>query len=298
MILEQFKKLITANCYNSNLVIAKCEGNGEFVFHQYLNAYAEGKGGLDIEYIDDISQINANVNLFYTRPTSVKVLCVDKLSEIIIPQDDYLWIKAKKIDKKLLNEFEEYIVEIPKLEPWQIKDYVMSICEELSEKDVDYFLSVYKDNIFRIDNELSKLTIFPEKSKAYKLLKDQLYTDVTNYNVFDLSNALLKHDKESIKNILLNIDNIDVDAFGLMKILSTNFKKVIDIQLNPKATAESLKMSSKQFWAIKKYSCGYYTREQLISIYTMLNDCDYYIKSGYIDSKFIVSYIITKIMTV
>ena len=80
-----------------------------------------------------------------------------------------------------------------------------------------------------------------------------------------------------VKNILLNIDNIDVDAFGLMKILSTNFKKVIDIQLNPKATAESLKMSSKQFWAIKKYSCGYYTREQLISIYTMLNDCDYHI---------------------
>ena len=83
MILEQFKKLITANCYNSNLVIAKCEGNGEFVFHQYLNAYAEGKGGLDIEYIDDISQINANANLFSPFVSFINLFINSKSSVVI-----------------------------------------------------------------------------------------------------------------------------------------------------------------------------------------------------------------------
>lgn len=296
MNIEQFKNCVVNNTLTSNLVIAEYKDNGDFIFHQYLNKFANDNY-LDIEYIDDISQVNSGVNLFGTKPTKVKILSVDKLSEVVIPTNDYVWIKTNKIDKKIKTEYEDYIITIPKLESWQIKDYVMSTCEDFNEKDVDYFLSIYKDNIFRIDNELQKFKGF-EVNKIYPLIKDQLYTDVSEYNIFDLVNALIKHDTNALQTILIDLDNIDVDAFGLLKLLITNFKKIIDIQLNPKATAESLNISSKQFWAVKKYSCGHYNREQLISIYTMLNECDFNIKSGIIDTKVIVNYVITKIMTV
>ena len=70
--------------------------------------------------------------------------------------------------------------------------------------------------------------------------------------LFDLVNSLVKYDIKSLTKILQEINNIDVDVFGLLKLLITNFRRVIDIQLSRNPSAQALGMTDKQFWAIKK----------------------------------------------
>ena len=94
------------------------------------------------------------------------------------------------------------------------------------------------------------------------------------------------------------IQNIDVEPFGLIALLINNFRNVIDVQLSRNATAESLGLSGKQFWAIKNYSCGFYNREELIEIFEFLNDIDYKIKSGELNTSILIDYIICKILTI
>ena len=71
---------------------------------------------------------------------------------------------------------------------------------------------------------------------------------------------------------------------------------VIDIQLAKNASAESLGISGKQFWAIKNFNCNRYSREELIYIYKLLTSIDLYIKTGYMNTDIVKDYIIFKIL--
>lgn len=297
MELENLKDLIQSNNFNSPLLICKYTGNGDFIFHQYLNEYINNSD-LDVEYIEDLSQVNYNSSLFYDDSKIIKILDVDKLDDVCIPKNEKLWIKTKKISTSVKKKYSDYIVEIPKLESWQIKDYVSTKCKDLPEKEVDYILKIYKDNIYRIDNEINKLSGFSNISSVYERVKSQLFIDSTDYNIFDLTNSLVKRDIESIKSILKSIDNMDINPFALLTSLQNNFKKVIDIQLNPKNTAESLGINSKQFWAIKKYSCGHYNKDELCKIYHFINQCIYDLKIGVINTDISIKYIIIKIVNI
>lgn len=295
MELEVFKKLIESKSFNSNLLIANCIGNGEFIFDQYVNQYAQDHN-LTVEVIDDLSQVNYSTGLFTDTSSTVKVLKVDTLDYIKMPVNDILWVKTKKVTSNIQKEFPEHTVKIPKLEMWQIKDYIMSLYPDLSEKDVDYIIAVYKDNIYRIDMEISKLEGFKDLKVTYPIIKDQLFTDSIEYNIFDLVNAVVQHDVSKITLLLKNINKIDVNPFAFITSLQNNFKRVIDVQLNPRNTAESLGMNSKQFYAIKKYSCNHYTKDQLCKIYHFINDCEYKMKMGKLDTSIATNYMISKIM--
>ena len=114
------------------------------------------------------------------------------------------------------------------------------------------------------------------------------------YEIFDITNALLQRDKNKLK--LIYQKDIKVDAFAFMALLIKNFKQVIDIQLARNASAETLGMSGKQFWAIQKYNCNRYSREELIYIYKLLTSLDLQIKSGKINTDIIQNYIVFKIL--
>ena len=148
---------------------------------------------------------------------------------------------------------------------------------------MNHLLLYYKD-LYKLDIESSKLLNNKFDDIRYQLLYDEESV------IFDLVNALVKRDKEALKKV--NLSN--VEPFGLLALLIKNFKQVIDIQLAKNATAESLGISGKQFWAIRNYSCGKYAREDLLYIYKFLTDIDLKIKTGKLDTAIMVDYIISK----
>lgn len=296
MTLEQLKYILENNQpITQKYFIFECSTeSSQFVFHQYLNLYCVNNN-LNINFIDELTA-NNNVNLFTTTNTSVDVLYTDKLTSSVIP-NRITWVRCKSIDKNLLPDISEYVISIPALENWHLKDYAYSLLPKLSQKDIDQLVKTH-DNIYMLDADINKIKVFDNYDVVYKDIKDQIYIDLSEYKIFDLVNCFVRYDKTTLHNLLLQLDNIDIDIFGLLTLLIRSFKHVIDIQLSKVSSPESVGVSSKQYWAIKKYSCNVYTRNQLIQIYSVLTNCDFYIKSGYISASMLLNYLIITIMTI
>lgn len=283
MNLQELKAHIENNTLKENLLIFT--GEGDFIFKQYLHKYVTDNS-LDIKYIESIDEISSS-NMFAFSSNVLYLLETDTFIEEPASHNR-VWVKCKK------NKSKTDSIELPKLEEWQLEDYIKSKCFGLKDSEVKELLKCYKDNPFRLDLELDKILI----TGTYKYIKDQLYTDVANYMIFDLTTALVKRDKKKVSDILIEIEHIDVEPFGLLTLMTKNFRQLIDIQLAINPTAESVRVSDKQFWVLKKYNSGYYNREELVKIYKWLLDIDKRIKNGELDTKYLNEYIITKIINI
>lgn len=280
--LVNVKSEIENNTFDKKLFICISKYiSSDFIFYQYLHTYAN-KNNLEIQVIEDLDQIIGSIfsiiddNILY-------VFYGDKVN--YIPNTNFrLWIRCKSLSKEIKDNYDLNILELIKLEDWQIKDYI-STKNKISLDESDELIKTYKD-LYKLDIESSKLL-----NNKFNDIKDQLFYEDNN-NIFDLVNALVKRDSNTLKNI--NTSNID--PFGFTALLNKNFKQVIDIQLAKNATAESLGISGKQFWAIKNYSCGRYSRDELLYLYKFLNSIDLKIKTGNLDTSIIVDYIISKFM--
>nr|DAX39550.1 MAG TPA: DNA polymerase III, delta subunit [Caudoviricetes sp.] len=283
MNLQELKAHIENNTLKENLLIFT--GDGDFIFKQYLHKYVTDNS-LDIKYIESIDEISSS-NMFAFSSNVLYLLETDTFIKEPASHNR-VWVKCKK------NKSKTDSIELPKLEEWQLEDYIKSKCFGLKDSEVKELLKCYKDNPFRLDLELDKILI----TGTYKYIKDQLYTDVANYMIFDLTTALVKRDKKKVSDILIEIEHIDVEPFGLLTLMTKNFRQLIDIQLAINPTAESVRVSDKQFWVLKKYNSGYYNREELVKIYKWLLDIDKRIKNGELDTKYLNEYIITKIINI
>jgi hypothetical protein len=283
MNLQELKAHIENNTLKENLLIFT--GDGDFIFKQYLHKYVTDNS-LDIKYIESIDEISSS-NMFAFSSNVLYLLETDTFIKEPASHNR-VWVKCKK------NKSKTDSIELPKLEEWQLEDYIKSKCFGLKDSEVKELLKCCKDNPFRLDLELDKILI----TGTYKYIKDQLYTDVANYMIFDLTTALVKRDKKKVSDILIEIEHIDVEPFGLLTLMTKNFRQLIDIQLAINPTAESVGVSDKQFWVLKKYNSGYYNREELVKIYKWLLDIDKRIKNGELDTKYLNEYIITKIINI
>ena len=133
----------------------------------------------------------------------------------------------------------------------------------------------------------------PLMKKEYK---DGEYETLSNLTIFDLSNAIMKKDTKSALDVLKVFPYIDSKPdIWLLSILLGNFKRVIDIQLNPNAKAADIGMSDKQYWAVKKNNVGIYSNNDLIDIYKFLTELERKFKFDGISASQLVDYMICKI---
>lgn len=270
----------------------------DFIPLQYIE-YIKNDCALSIEYLDNENQLVSNNSLFgEVDNNNFKVLFTNELKEVdnsILDLTNTMII----IKDNNLDWLDKYIITIPKLEEWQIKDYVYSMCEGVDRKELDSLIEICKNDIFRINKEIEKITIFDIKQREniFKMfIHDNIFSDLSNHNIFDMSNAIIRKYYNSVTNLYLEIENIDCEPLGLLTILIKNFRNILSIQTSPNATAESLGITDKQLWAIRKYNCGYYTKDQLFNIYSILTDIDRRIKTGEFPMEILVDYLITKVL--
>lgn len=298
MDIKELKQQIETNTLSQPLLILKYKKNGEFIIQQYIKKIANNKN-IDIIYIDNVEDIPKKSIFAGSWNSDLFVLKLDDMKDLPenISENITLIIVVKKIVSLIKKKYQSYVVEVPELEDWQIKDYISSKCEGLTEIQIEELFNTYKNDLYRLDIELDKLKLFNDQGTKYNEFKNQLFTDVTNYGIFDLTNSIIQKDRNSLSKVYNDIEYIDVEPFGFMNVLISNFKKVIDVQLSKNPTEESTGLSNKQIWAIKKYSCGYYSPQELSDIFMFLTDLDYKIKAGELDTKILIDLIITKIMT-
>ena len=256
------------------------------IAEQYIHKLAEVRE-LDIKYIDDFKAIP---DTSFMEDNNLYILKTDEIDKI--QQHDNCIILCKT------TKYKEAI-KLPKLEDWQVVDYACSLVKGLKKVELEWLITQYNGNYMKYLSDISKLSCINESQQSLvyeQMLNEGQFSDHTSLNIWDLTNGIIKKDLNVINEALKVIDVIDVEPLGLLTTLYKGFKHVIDIQLNPRATAESTGLNSKQFYVIQKYNCGHYTKEELIRIFKLLTSMEYKFKYESLDIADMIDYLIVNIV--
>ena len=270
---EELKSKIESNTLSNAPLVLKYS-DSKFIAYQYAKEIA--KKYSETVYINSMKEIIRD-DIFGANQT-LYIYDVEKLDENISPDDTDVIVICKSVPDYLEVDY----VDMAKILPWMVESFVKMRLKGLSEDEIRWLCEVAKYDVYRLDQECKKLEIFePAQQKAMfnQMNNENAYSDLNSLTIFNLTNALVKKDYNTIAAVLNDIVSIDVEGVGLITILQKQIKNLIDIQINPKNTATSLNMSPKQFNAIK-YNVGKFRNDQLINIFEFLNDFDYKLKSG------------------
>ncbi len=306
--LAELKRAIQNKNLEDSLIVL-CYKDTPFIAYQYANAIAAFKE-LKLSSEDDFDTkfLDFQNSMFdFSDIDCLRLFVVDKFSTKLTKELNTIKnaiVICKDVEEKTLKQLKdlEMYFEIPKLQEWQIVDYMKAMCPGLNESKIKWLCSVANSDIYRLDNEMKKISCFDKKSQddVFDMIdSDDGYSDLTELKIFDLSNAICARDAREVDRILKDIDNIDVEAVGLITILRRQFKAILQIQLDKDATAEKLGIKPVQFNIMKNKNCNKFSDEKLKSIYKFLVDFDYKLKNGELDisSSRLIDYIICAVMS-
>ena len=92
------------------------------------------------------------------------------------------------------------------------------------------------------------------------------------------------------------IKSFDAEPLGVVTLLYQGFKKLIQVWLAKQATPDSTGLKSNVIYVLNKQP-RVYTKEQLIAAFQLLNNIDKELKSGNIEIKWLIDYVICRVMT-
>ena len=301
---QEVKEQIENNTLIDPFIIFVCKHN-KFLANQYVNAIKNNLGISYITYLEKLENNNNFADIFNIKESSsTDTLRVFNTDKLIINTDAFineknLIIITNTIDDETASLYRNYIVELPKLEYWQIKDYMYSILENIDTRYIDWLISNCNSDIYRLQQEADKLTIFNEQERNIlfeQMLEDDAFSDITNQGIFDFTDAIVKKNKNGVIKIYQDIENMDVEPLGLVTILYQNFRKLIQVWLNRNATPENTGLSSKQIYAINKIP-RVWNQTDLITIFNFLTEIDYKIKTGQLPVQLLRDYIVVKLFS-
>lgn len=265
-----------------------------FIARQYVEEISNFKNR-PIVYVDSLDSIAESI---FGDDGMLYVMNTDKITTPIKSSSlNNKIIICKSIDENVLVDLKEHVIEIPKLQQWQIRAYASKNLPGLSNEEVNWLCDITKD-IYRLSNEVDKIKIFnkKEQSSIFRLLNEEdNYGDLNSNTIFNFTNAITKRDIKAVKNILETIETMDVGSMGVMSILYKSFKNIINVQMTLNATYESVGMSPRQFNAIK-YNLGKYTNGELVRIFDIITSIDSALKGGNLPETKIIEYLLINIL--
>lgn len=306
MTIQELKRSIESQSISDDLIIFKNLDTSNLIVNQYIQEIARIRN-LEIEYIESLDPLlHYSTSLFYDNDNendlNLRVLRVRQYKS-----SPHMITHLKNVIL-VLNSFEDEMNEkqcapfttlIPKLEDWQIKDWVYSLSEGVPTNALDWLISICGSNIDRARQTVEKLVLFSPNERKYvfeALIQDGEFEDLTSFNIFNYTSAITSKNIDTLLNIYKEIEAVDINEFGLLKVLQQNFKNLLLVQLNLNPTPENTGIDAKRLWAIKKQP-KVYTPEQLVSIFEFLCDVDRQVKEGDLPPEILRDYILTKILS-
>ena len=238
MTIEALKDSLTKGTFHEDLVILKTNGS-DFLAHQYVNAIVKhlNKPPIFIESLDEL--LHDDFSFFYDEPEdiNIRVWKIDKLEatpEQLLGLKSLIIVTNKFADKEVEKQLSSLIISLPKLEEWQITDWVYSLSEGADKSDLDWLLQILHNNLYRLEQELDKISLFTENERKYllkEMRRDGTFDDLSTYNIFNFSNAITHKDVGAIKSVYKEINRIDISDFGLLALLLKGFRNILMVQL-------------------------------------------------------------------
>lgn len=300
MDLKTLKESLESKSYKPSTIVFECDD--KFIPLQYIK-YIQDNNICEVNYLESLDDIpDNNTNIFCSENSEdniLNVLICDSLDTV-----DYnivnnnVWLVVKNIDKEVTYFYNKYLIKVSDLSEWQVKDYLYSLLEGIETKYLDWMLHICNNDINRVDCEISKLSIFKKEernSMFLNMVEDGAFDDLSPNTIFDFTNAIMRKEVEKIGKIYLEIDNIDINDFGLLTVLHNNFLNTVNIQLGINVSPTSLNMKTGQFNAIRR-NCGKYSNKALVDILHFLTSIDSRVKKGELPPNIMRDYMILTIL--
>ena len=186
MTIESLKEMIEKNIDLDSMYIFLNSEN-TFLANQYVNEISKKKN-LKIVYIEDLKALLPDKNDIFGVEETIDSTCLYichqetfDFKDIGLKDLKNLIIICDKIDDETKEIFDPYIVNMPKLEEWMIKDYVYTIADGVDTIKLDWLIKVANNDIYRIDSEISKIAIFPKVERNYifdLLMEEDAFADL------------------------------------------------------------------------------------------------------------------------
>ena len=301
MTLKELKESIEDRTFQIASMILVAED--KFIPLQYVEEIKKFPN-TKVIYLNSLNDLSTEDDIFAESSTSssdelfvLNVPVVDFCEEVVYNKNNIMII-TNKISKESETFYKNIIINVPKIVDWQIKDLAYTYARGVEHKHLDWLIQCCGSDVHRLYNEVSKLEIFNQHDRAVlfmQMCQDGAFDDLVTNTIFNFTNAISKKDVAALKAIYSEIDNMDVNDFGLLTILLNNFSNVVQIQLGVNPTPEKVGLKPGQFNAIKR-NCGVYTPKQLINIVSMLNDIDRRIKIGEFPTNILRDYMVMSIL--
>lgn len=281
-------------------IFINCENS--FLANQYLDAISSCLK-LPITKIESLNEMLNATSLVLDFANSLNVLRVDTFDEVVENYKDITntVIICNKVDKKIEELVAPYIIKVPKLLDWQIKDYILASCSSITPDDAEQLYWATAGDIYRIENELYKINLFPEDHHRAALM-GLIYSDdssLYNIDMFKFKDAIMKDQKAPVLDYLKHRQAVELDPFYLTSLLINEYKKIIFIIGNSGKTAKQLGLTDAQANAIKRVYKGYSIpiAARKLRVLTSIN---YKLVNGLLDipKDKLFDYIICKVMAV
>lgn len=299
MQIDEVKYIIENKKYSGQLLIFQYSDT-KFIVRQYIEKLVLDFS-FDLIYKDEIdNSIMTGPSLFGDiESNELRVFDVDEFNyNQNISKEKNLIVLCKKINDSIKSIYSDNIIIVPKLEDWQIKDFVYSVGDGIPESDLDMLINLCNNDIYRLNQELDKMLIFPNslKQNIFKeFYKDGIFNDLVDSTIFDFCSSIIKKDISKLTYIYSQLDRMDISPLGFVSILYQNVKDIIKIQLGVKSTPESTGIAKNKFYAIKYNNLNKFNTKQLIQIFELLTDIDKKVKLGQLDVDDIIDYVIVSI---
>lgn len=298
MTLPELKNFIITKQPVSTLIIFKCEDE-DFIPLQYIEEISKYTNS-QIVHINNLQDypINGVNNMFEDSVNSLYIYKEDGQLEL---DEDYkqfnnLFIICNKVSKDTAIKFKDSIIDVPKLEEWQLKDYALVICPGIEENQADWLSKNCSKSAYRLTKEIQKLLPFPvstRKDLFNSFMQENIFNPAIDINTFDFVSAVQTKNIDKIKELL---PKVEIVSMGLVSLLYTSFRNIIKVWLTKYPTETNTGLTNKQIWAINKLPKNY-SKEQLLKIFEMLTGIDFRLKNGDIQENLINDYVITSILT-
>lgn len=184
-------------------------------------------------------------------------------------------------------------VEFNYLESYELVAWIVREAQKsgkkISKSAAEYLLSLCDAGLSNVKNELDKLINYCG-DEIYQSDVEKVVSRPLSVVIFDITDAILKKNRDEAVKILLKLQENKVSAFNILYLLSSNFDKLLRCKLllaegaSPDVIAAKIKLSP---YVTRKYisDCKGFSEDFLIARICKTAEFDLAIKQGVTDEQ-------------
>lgn len=183
-----------------------------------------------------------------------------------------------------------------------VKTYVKENNRNISDENAQLLVDIVGENRSLIELQLEKIFLFLDDKKEITLESiQQLATELKQFNIFDLINAVGRKEKSKALEIAFNLYETGTDIIQIIAMLNRYFSSLVKIdELNAMKLSEqeAAKIVGTHPYYYKNYleARRRFTQQDFTNAFRALFNADLSIKTSQLDEKTILTMLIAEII--